>query len=481
MTNSTISSERTARAIEQARTSVTVFKQILYRRYRRALHLDQLDRALIQASRYVETGGRAGVGRLIITMPPRHGKTLTVSRFYPAWHLGRNPDNRVMLVSYGADLSDKNSRMARNLIRAPYYQAIFPGVALADDSRAVDSWDLAREEGGADALGVGGGATGKGAHLLIVDDPIKNREQAESETWREKVWDSYTDDLYTRLEPSGAVIVMATRWHEDDLIGRLLKNQPGRWRVLNMPAVAEANDPFGRPLGAALWPERYPLNSLHDIEVTLGPYSWSALYQQRPTPAEGGIFKRAWFTRVSRPPVIAYAVRYWDLAMSEKTSADFTAGVKVGIGEDGHRYVLDVAHERVDWGDLTEFLAQRILSDGPNVAQGIENKGYMSRAVQALNVDPRLHGYQVWGYDVDRDKLTRALPAAAKAASGVVHVVDSHWTDAFLDELCSFPSGAHDDMVDAFAGAEIMLGSGMTSAVGGISYGTDDYATESPY
>jgi predicted phage terminase large subunit-like protein len=283
--------------------------------------------------------------------------------------------------------------------------------------------------------------------------------------------------LYTRREPSGAIIVVMTRWHEDDLVGRLLKNEPDKWRVLSMPAISDE--------GVALWSERFPIDVLREIETTLGPYSFSALYQQRPTPAEGGIFKRAWLDSEAHPraahaPPVVATVRYWDLAMSEKTSADYTAGVKYAICEDGHRYVLDVVHRQIEWGDLTEFMALTMLEDGPTVGQGVEQKGFMSRAIQALNVDPRLHGYQVWGFPADKDKLTRALPAAAKCAAGVVHVLDRHWTDAFLDELCSFPNGAHDDQVDAFAGAEAMMGDQMTEAIGGLNL-NNDYISASLY
>lgn len=467
--------------LEQARNkvvtppsiSLTEFKHKLYKRYRHANHLQALDELLTEVTRYVETGGKEGVGRALISMPPRHGKSLTVSRLYPAWHIGRNPDHRAMLVSYGADLAQKHSRYVRNFLNAPLYQECFKGITLAPDSKAADAWDIAGHDGGMDAMGIGGGATGKGAHLLIIDDPIKNREQAESQTWRDKVWDSYTDDLYTRLEPGGAVIVMATRWQEDDLIGRLLKNESDKWHILNLPAIGSD--------GEALWPERYPLPVLRDIERTLGPYAWSSEYQQSPTPAEGGIFKRAWFTpRADHSPSVVATVRYWDLAMSEKTSADYTAGVKLAICEDGHRYVMDVVHQQVEWGDLTEFIAQVILADGVTCAQGIEEKGFMSRAIQALNIDSRLHGYQIWGFPADKDKVTRALPIAAKCAAGVVHILDRHWTDTFLDELCSFSNGAHDDQVDAFAGAEAMLGDSMTEAVGDINHADSGYS-ESDY
>jgi predicted phage terminase large subunit-like protein len=462
------------------------FKRAIYKRYEHAPHLALIDERLMDALRFVETGGKEGHAFHIFEMPPRHGKTVTISRLFPPFVLGHRPELRFILSSYGATLAQKNSRYARNIIRSPMFRQQFGHIELAKDSKASDAWDIEGHEGGLDAMGVGGGVTGKGGNIIIIDDPVKSREEAEGEGNREKVWDWYTDDIYTRREPNSAIIIVMTRWHQDDLVGRLLKIEPDKWQVLRLPALAEADDPLGRAEGAALWADRFTVPVLRDIETTLGSYSFSALYQQNPVPAEGGIFKRAWFDspehpRATHAPPIVYSVRYWDLAMSEKTTADFTAGVLYGIAEDGHRYVLDVFHARVDWGDLTERLAQVMIGDGQNVAQYIENKGYMSRAIEALNIDTRLNGYQIWGVDVDKDKVTRALPAAAKASSGVVHVVDGYWTDAFLDELCSFPYGAHDDQVDAFAGAETALGSAMMEAVGGMNVNTTNAISESVF
>jgi predicted phage terminase large subunit-like protein len=262
----------------------------------------------------------------------------------------------------------------------------------------------------------------------------------------------------------------------DDPIGRILKNQPGKWTLLNLPAFAETDDPLGRVEGAALWTTRFPEHVLHDLESTLGEYSFSALYQQRPTPAEGGTFKRAWFHIVDHAPKARATVRYWDLAMSEKTSADYTVGVKYALCEDGHRYVLDVARKQIDWGDLTDWMAAIILADGAEVAQGIEEKGYMSRAIPALVADYRFHSYDIRGHKVDKDKVTRALPAAAKAQAGLVHVVDNYWTSDFIEELCSFPNGTHDDQVDAFSGAETMMGDQLIDNVGGLNYSDGGYS-----
>lgn len=430
----------------------TRYKKYVFKRYQYAPHLDLLDQALMQVSRYASTGGREGIGFLVSEMPPRHGKTLTLFRLFPPWHLGNNPDHRIMGVSYGATLAHKNSRLARNLMTSPWYQAIFPGVELDPGSKSVDAWDIANHEGGMDALGVLGGATGKGANILLCDDLIKNQQEAESETIRERTWDAFVDDLLTRLEPGGAIILNATRWHLDDPIGRALDRlQHMRPYRLRMPAIAEDGDILGRRPGEALWPKRFPLETLQRQRETMGPYSWSALYQQNPTPAEGGVFKRRWFEVVSDMPEIVRTARFWDLAMSSKTSADYTVGVLMGEGVDGKFYVLDVQRVQLEWGDVVPFMARIILQDGSSIPQGIEEKGYMSRAIQALNQDNRLHNYQVWGYPKDTDKLTNALPFAAKSAASMVRLLAGPWNVAWLDEICSF-TGSGDEKDDPGGG-----------------------------
>lgn len=454
MINSITSSvERTEQALERARGNLTVFKQVLYRRYMRAGHLDLLDRALTQVSRYVETGGAGGIGRLVIEMPPRHGKTVTTSRFYPAWHLGRNPEHRVMLVSYGASLADKNSRAARNLIRSPYYQAIFPSVQLAADSRAVDSWDLSTVEGGVDALGIGGGATGKGAHILIIDDPVKNRAEAESETYRDRTWEAFTSDLYTRLEPGGAIVIMSTRWHMDDLTGRALQMDGEDWKRLRFPALAEDDDPLGRQEGDALWPARFPQDVLLGVQSALGSYEFASLYQQRPIARTGGLFDPLKIEIVDHAPELERTVRFYDLAVTKKTTSDYTAGVKLGRAKDGRIVVLDVWRDRRELPEIHEAIVQNALIDGVNTSIRLEAEKAGVIELAFLLRDRRLSGHRIDAVPPKGDKYTRAGPFASRVNGGQVLMVRGAWNRAFLDELAVFPAGAHDDQVDAASGA----------------------------
>ena len=219
--------------------------------YQRARHLDYAAEMLEQVETYIRSKGRTGIGRMLIFMPPRHGKSELVSKHFPAWVMGRLPDTRVILTSYGADLAVSNSRASREIVQGIKFRALFGDLATVDapvelsqDSRSVEAWDLAApNRGGVVASGVGGGITGKGAHLMIVDDPFKNRDEAESETARERVWNWWTSSAYTRLEDGGAVVGMLTRWHPDDWAGRLLKAmaiEPGadRYVVVCLPALA---------------------------------------------------------------------------------------------------------------------------------------------------------------------------------------------------------------------------------------------------
>lgn len=456
--------------------SLTDFKQFFFKRYIPADHLNALDHALTQVVRYVETEGQDGFQNLLISMPRRYGKTLTLGRFFPPWYLQRNPDHRIIMASYGASLVERTSRLARNVILSPRYQQQF-GLSLEQGSKSVSSWNIADHEGGVDAMGVMGGATGKGYHIFIGDDLLKNREEAESETIREKVWSELQDSFFSGADVWYAgKIICATRWHMDDPIGRLLALQGERWHYLKLPAIAGEDDYLGREPGQPLWKDKHTAHHLHQIELDVGPYSWASLWQQEPTPAEGGIFKRRWFDHrvdLSQMPNIVRMARFWDLAMSEKTSADYTVGTKIAECEDGHFYILDVARDQIEWGDVTPFIAAVMVNDGPNVPQGIEEKGFMSRAITQLNLDPRLRNHQVWGYPKDTDKLTNALPFAAKCAAGVVHLVKAHWNDAWVDEICAFPNGTNDDQVDSAAGAHHMMSDGAGSEYGEVHYADD--------
>lgn len=455
------------------RTNFTDFKRAIYKRYLHAPHLQKIDEALTAVERYVATGGKEGIGHLIIEMPPRHGKTVTTSRLFPAWVLGEHPDWRMMLVSYAADLAEKNSRAARNLIRSKSYQELYPNTKLASDSAAVHAWDIAEREGGVDAIGIGGGAAGKGAHILVIDDVVKDRAQAESQVYRDKIWDSYTDDLYTRLEPGGAVVVMMTRWHADDLIGRLLKREPEKWTRLRLPAIAEANDGLNRQPGEALWKERFPIEILLRLASTLGEYSFASLYQQNPLPAGTGLFKREKFKVVSPlavPPLVK-TVRFYDLAVTKKKTSDYTVGVKMGKTKDEYYYILHIWREQTTPTVVHKAIVQNAQIDGADVLIRLEAEKAGIVSLDYLLEDPDMARYTIDAVPPEGDKYTRSLPFAARVDAERVFIVDGTWNEPFLDEVCAFPKGAKDDQVDGCSGAYDML----AEEDGELSQQTIDY------
>lgn len=326
----------------------TAFKRALWPGYRHAPHLALIDAALADVSAYISSGGRTGSGRLAVFIPPRHGKSQTVARLFPAWFLGQQPAKRVILTGYGASLVEKHSRAARNWVRSPAFALQFPGISLAPDSTARSAWDLADHDGGMDAIGIDGAVTGKGAHLLIIDDPVKNRAQAESPTLRQRVWDAYTDDLLTRLEPGGAVALIMTRWHSDDLGGRLLAHEGDQWRVICLPALAEADDALGRAPGEALWPERFPAAVLAARREAMGAYAFAALYQQQPVARAGGLFRGAWIaaSRVLEAPPLRRVVIAIDPAASAAGGESGIIAAGVSGGTPAHAYVLEDASLR---------------------------------------------------------------------------------------------------------------------------------------
>lgn len=386
-------------------------------------------------------------------MPPRHGKSELTSKYLPAWYLGTFPMNRVILTSYEASFAAQWGRKARNLLEE-HGNRVF-GLTVAESPSAADHWDVAGCDGGMQTAGAGGPITGKGAHLLICDDPIKNAEEANSDTHREKIWDWWQSTAYTRLEPDGCAIVIQTRWHEDDLAGRLLKDaaeEGENWRLVNMPAIGDD--------GAALWPDRYSIEKLRRIERAVGSYYWSALYQQRPTPKEGSQFKVGKLGMVDAAPVGLRLVRAWDMA-STPSGGDYTAGVKIGAGSDGFYYVLHV--ERGQWSteERNSMIRQTAELDGRSVRiRGPQDPG--SAGVDAAKAFTRmLAGFPVKTEKVTGSKETRADPFSAQVNAGNVRLVRGPWNKAFIDELRAFPHGANDDQVDAASDAFTELAGGI--------------------
>ena len=381
--------------------------------------------------------------RLMLFLPPRHGKSEMVTVRYSAWMLEQDPTRRVIIGAYNQTLANKFSRKVRKICR--------PRMELSKERTAVDDWETERG-GGLRAVGVGAGVTGMGGDLVIIDDPVKNREEASSPTYRSRVWEWYTDDLYTRQEPGGSIVLIMTRWHEDDLAGRILNSESGPdWTVVSFPALAMENDPLHREIGAALWPERYDVKALLDYKQVLGR-SFHALYQQEPQEQEGDFFKASWFNDniVREVPVEAQRVRYWDKGAT--VDGDFTVGVLLAK-ENGNFYVEDVERGRWTSHERNQHILRIAQADGGDVAVHVEQEPGSSGVDSVQEIIRLLAGFNVRADRVTGNKSVRAEPLAAQAEAGNVKIKRAAWNADYIDELTVFPNGLHDDQVDASSGA----------------------------
>jgi predicted phage terminase large subunit-like protein len=423
---------------ELARRRLGDFGSLMLSGYERPQHVDVL-------CEHLEALERGDIQRLAVSEPPRHSKSLHVSQLLPAWWLGRNPRDRIILASYGAELAEAHSRRARGLVADPRWPF---EVTLAGDSSAVNRWDTS-DGGGVIAAGVLGGLTGHGAHLLVVDDPVKDREAADSAAIRESTWRWWTETALTRLQPGARVCVTGTRWHADDLLGRIL-NGPGanEWMVLTLPAIAEADDPLGRAEGEALWPEWFDLTHLETLRGQIGERAWQALYQQTPTPAEGALFKRAWLDgRYDRVPDGLKIVTAVDASFGKSVASDFSAIVTVGIDKRDF-YVLHATRGRWDFNGLCRAIEREAAEWNPNGAIVVEDAAAGQSALQELK---RTTGLNVVPVKPEGSKLARAEAASPAFESGRVFFPSktSRWRDELIEEVASFPAGKHDDYTDA--------------------------------
>lgn len=405
--------------------------------------------------------------RLIVSMPPRHGKSETVSRYLPAWYLGRFPERRVMLASYAAALAHTFSAKARDLL-AEFGEELF-GVSVARRSAGAAAWELERRTGGMVAAGVGGPLTGRGAHLLVIDDPVKNAEDAASQTLRDKNWDWWRSTARTRLQKGGAVVLVMTRWHEDDLAGRLLSDGGEDWTVLELPALAERGDRLGRREGEALCPALFDKRALTEARSALGSYFWSALYQQAPLPADGAIFRRADFRyfrteddlyvltsdggerRVARSSCYHFAT--CDPALSSKETADYTALTLWAVTPERDLLLLEVIRERFEQPDQLGLIRNFFNRHQPRELRVEANAHGQALFQQLLR-----EGLPVIPERADVDKVTRARGAVPRyEAHTVYHRQGADWLDAYEAELAAFPNAAHDDQVDCYTYAALAL------------------------
>lgn len=417
------------------------------------------------------------ITRLIVMEPPRHGKSQQISEYGPPWYLRKHPDHRVILTSYAAGFAESWGRKARDIFEQR--QGLLRGLRLRDDSSAAARWDLLGHRGGMETGGVGGPLTGKGADWLIIDDPVKNAEEANSEAYRAKQWEWLHSVALSRLEPGGVAILVMTRWHEDDMAGRLIeamKHGGERWTVIRLPAIAEedeAQGPFSRKKGEALWPGRYDLETLRTIEKRSGPYWWAALYQQRPQPLGGSIFKRDWFRyyrdqpefyellTAAGPKLVAKRMcqRFAtvDLAASTRDTADYFVIASWAVTPDNDLLRIGLLRTRLEGPDQVPALRTAYERYGLSVI-AIESTSYQLTMVQAAARE----GLPVEKLNPDTDKVSRALTAGARLSAGTVYwPVDDPDNDAWERELLAFPHGKHDDQVDVLSYAADRVAKGV--------------------
>ena len=382
--------------------------------------------------------------KVMLNLPPQHGKSSLVTERYSVYRLACDPAHRVGIGSYNQDFANRFGRRTRRI-------ALEAGIDVSGDSKSVSDWETP-QQGGLVSVGVGSGITGRPLDGLVIDDPVKSRKEAESLTYRNAVFDWYTDDLYTRLQQDSWIVLIMTRWHTDDLAGRILASEDApNWTVINLPAEAEENDPLGRPLGAPLCPERFDASALADKRTVLGSYGYNALYQGRPSPREGGMLKRHWFEIVDAAPVQAERVRWWDLAASED-DGDYTAGVRM-CKAGGLYYVEDVRRVQATPHNVEQLVTQTAAIDGNSCRVWMEQEPGSSGVSVIANYAKLLAGYTFHGERATGPKEVRADNFAAQAEAGNVKIVKGDWNAAYLDELSAFPTGAHDDQVDATTGA----------------------------
>jgi predicted phage terminase large subunit-like protein len=406
---------------------------------------------------------RGELKRLMIFMPPRHGKSMLASEFFPAWYLGKHPDHQVIHTTYGQELADGFGRKIRNQLKDPLFGAVFDGVGLSGDSSAAARFHVSRagmngQDGVYHAMGIGGSATGRGANLLLIDDPVKDREEAESELQREKVKDWYRSVAYTRLMPNGAIVVIQTRWHTDDLAGWLLEeHKHENWEVINMPALNEHEE--------ALWPESYPVERLMQIRETVGPRDWEALYQQRPRAVSGAEFKRHWIQHYTSKPMPheMSVVILVDPASGKRESNDFTSMWVIGLGQDQNYYVLDIIRDRMNLTERSECLF-RLHRKWKPIEVRYERYGMMAD-VEYIRQEMDRKSYrfvirEVGGATAKVDRIRRLIPLFEMNRVWMPHQLfytdiagkEHELIEEFIEqEYLAFPVGRHDDMIDALA------------------------------
>ncbi len=411
--------------------------------------------ALIRELQEISTGANT---RLIVLMPPGSAKSTYASVLFPAWWFTQHPESSVIAVSHTASLGEHFGRQIRNLI-ADHRPRL--GYELVSDNRAAGRWRTTCR-GEYFVAGVRGPITGRRADLAVIDDPIKSQAEVANARLREKLWFWFQSELLTRLKPGGRVVLVMTRWHEDDIGGRLRAHDHAEWRILRLAGFAESDDPVGRCLGAPIWPDWEDVSGLLKKRASVGERVWYSMYQQSPETIEGGLFRCDRIDTVSDVPETGTGriVRAWDLASTAATGVtdpDWTVGLKLLASPTGRYIVLDIVRLRGSPHEVVDAVVSTAQRDGRSVSVGLPEDPGQAGKIQVAYFSGLLTGYYVTASRETGSKMTRAMPVASQVEARNVAIVQSKWNYAFLNELADFPDGCKDDQVDAFSRAFSML------------------------
>ena len=419
--------------------------------------------------------------RLIINMPPRHTKSEFASYLFPAWFLGKYPEKKIIQTAHTAELAVGFGRKVRNLINQEDFQNVFSGISLSADSKAAGRWNT-NKNGDYFAIGVGGAVTGKGADVLIIDDPHSEQEAAlgaYNPDVYDKVYEWYTSGPRQRLQPGGAIIIVMTRWSTRDLTGQIIKSATQRegadeWEIIELPAIMPSGDP--------LWPEFWPLDQLNSLKAELPISKWSAQYQQDPTSEEGALIKREWWQEWDKdsPPPCEAIIQSWDTAFLKTQRADYSACTTWGVfyfpNEDGvnqpNLILLDAYKEKLEFPELKRAAYDKYWEYEPD-QMIVEAKAAGSPLIFEL----RAMGIPVTEFTPSRgqDKIARVNAVTDLFASGVIWCPPTRWAEEVVEECAAFPSGEHDDLVDSTTQALLRFRQG-----GWIRSAMDDWDDEEP-
>jgi predicted phage terminase large subunit-like protein len=404
------------------------------------------------------TTGR--VKRLMVLMPPGSAKSTYCSVIFPVWWFIQHPRSSLISVSHTTALVGHFSRRIHTLVSENRHRI---GFNLKADDRSAHHW---RTDAGGEyfAAGIRAAITGRRADLAIIDDPIKSMGDAESAKHRQYLWDWYTAELMPRLKPDARVVIVMTRWHEQDLGGQLIAQNSDDWHVLRLPAIAEAGDPIGRPAGAPLWPQWESIESLSRKQMMVGNRVWSALFQQSPRPSAGRLFDASMLQLMDReapsPPRPGKTVRSWDLAATSvagNDDPDWTVGLKLTQEQDGRFVIEDIIRLRGNYRTIQDAILATAQSDGHSVVISLPIDPGQAAKGQIAQLSTLLAGYRIYASRESGSKLSRAALVSPQIEAGNLYVRPGSWYQAFIDELNSFPQGPKDDQVDALSRAFITL------------------------